>query len=189
MDLIKTETVDQNNDESNSTSYYLEKYEPICLEAIKSNIDSFDQSNLNERLDSMKKIEHEIRKNCDLNTNDLDILAAQNLDNLKLYETELSKQSEKILTSEFCTERNNFHPDKLSHLFETRLVLKNRLNKTNSKFYKKLEQESNVKAKLDSMNRDLAILTEKYEEAKQSEVEVCDSLASELSDCYVVYNK
>jgi hypothetical protein len=185
------EKMKQEEASDSNSIHFINKYEPISIDVIKQNINHVENTCLAEKICQLKEVEFKMRKNCSLNTDDLDRLAAQNLDVLKSYENELSQELEKVLNSEFLTYKDKSELNDLLKLnsFEPRLVLRSKLNKTNANLQNKIELENGVKSKCESLIKDLTVLSDKYEEKRKMAILECELIASDLEDCCVVYSK
>ena len=145
------------------------------------------RNNFEDRLLNLKEIELIIRKECTLNSQDLENLATENLEELKSFENDLNKQFNKNIDKNHAMTKD-FNQIELN-TFEPRLVLTNKLNKTNKGLYKKILDEYDIKKEIDNLKKDLNILKTKFDCEKAKASEIFNLIASNLDDnCSIVYS-
>ena len=173
-----------------------EKYDSFCFEIIKENIKNAysNQVEFNENIGLIKELEMNIRKDCQLNTNDLDTdtLSIANLSQLKAYEAELRLEFEgDVFNIEkfLKTNKSDIKDDLRLNLFEPRLILKSKLNEVNSKVYKKVLEEKDIESEISTLSAELNNLQVKFNENNKKAINTCNLIAAKLKDCYVVYKK
>jgi hypothetical protein len=146
-------------------------------------LNSYEQL-FDEKISQLKEIEIDIRKNCKLNTQNLDELASENLEILKLFENYLSSEFQKILNSD---QLNDYKREEFVQ--NPRFYLKSKLNKYNIKQNKKLIADNDIENVISKVESNYEILKTHFDCLKSEYREKCVSIASKLEDCCVVNTK
>jgi hypothetical protein len=188
----ENESVTQRDNEKLSEN---REFESVLIKSSKVNINNAMEmeSKFNSHLARLKAHEVEIKNDLfQLTSDKIADVSKQYAKHFKAYEMDLNARFESIVNCEYLVDLKPIDYLNLELIESNRLRLRRKVTSKSSEVINKKEEEeenASIRKKTDNLKQECLLLERIYKEQKKNAIDKCELLASNLNDCYVLFNK